>query len=85
VALTGSPSRTRRKVTFSLHRYSLKMGPGSLVSLAPLIAQVDFDRREAPRIVALVTAASPMEKAGFEVRTRLPAGERWILSVRLAG
>ena len=39
----------RLKRPFSLHRYRPEEGAGlSLVSLAPLIAQVEFDRRDVP-------------------------------------
>jgi len=45
---------TRRpKRPFSLHRYRPEDAAGlSLVSLAPLIAQVGFDPGDAPRVVA---------------------------------
>ena len=47
----------RLKRPFSLHRYRPEEGAGlSLVSVAPLIAQVEFDRRDVPRR-ALVAAA----------------------------
>ena len=47
----------RLKRPLSLHRYRPGEGAGlSLVSLAPLIAQVEFDRRDVRRR-ALVTAA----------------------------
>ena len=37
----------RLKPPFSLHRYRPEEGAGlSLVSLAPLIAQIEFDRRD---------------------------------------
>jgi hypothetical protein len=39
----------RLKRPFSLHRYRPEERAGlSLVSLAPLIAQVEFDRRDVP-------------------------------------
>ena len=39
----------RLKLPFSLHRYRPEEGAGlSLVSLAPLIAQIEFDPRLAP-------------------------------------
>ena len=39
----------RLKLPFSLHRYRPEEGAGlSLVSLAPLIAQIEFDRRDVP-------------------------------------
>lgn len=48
----------RLKRPLSLHRYRPGEGAGlSLVSLAPLIAQVEFDRRMYPRRRALLTAA----------------------------
>jgi MFS family permease len=34
------------------------LGVGNLVSLPPLIAQIEFDRSDVPRVVALVTAAN---------------------------
>ena len=48
----------RLKRPLSLHRYRPGEGAGlSLVSLAPLIAPAEFDRRDVPASRALVTAA----------------------------
>ena len=48
----------RLKQPFSLHRYRPEEGAGlSLVSLAPLIAQIEFDAAMYSRRRALVTAA----------------------------
>jgi hypothetical protein len=50
---SGAPSLIAGAVLFGL-------GIGNVVSLPPLIAQVEFDRADVPRVVALVTAINQM-------------------------
>jgi MFS family permease len=64
------------------------LGVGNLVSLPPLIAQIEFDHAEVPRVVALVTAANQAVFAFAPaalgiVRDVVPGGWAVILAVGL--
>jgi hypothetical protein len=77
----GQSSRRRRRASY-VAGATTATAQARWVSRRP--EPMPQPRGFAGRIVALVTAASPLEKAGFEVRTRLAAGGSRIRTIGTA-